>query len=69
MQTLVAGRTSYGYGAILDNLASCSPAGATIDTVNHSSWCAGCAGGRYAVGVLPAVAADYDGYASRVISG
>jgi chaperonin cofactor prefoldin len=65
IETLVGGSSSYGYGAVIDALRSCAGASATAQWVNASSWCRGCGGGNYLVGLLPIVAQDYAAYANR----
>lgn len=67
--TLELGAESYGYGAILSSLRACSAAETTSAAINASAWCRACAGGAYVTGLLPIVRADYQGHASRLISG
>jgi hypothetical protein len=66
--TLRDGSPTYGYGFILDSLASCGSADRTVDAINASSWCAGCAFGGYVTNLLAAVRADYALYAKRLVS-
>ncbi len=63
VETLRLPVASYGYDAILSNLAHCAPA--TTTAINASSWCQGCAGGLYVLNVLPLVQADYAAFSSR----
>jgi len=65
METLQFGATTWGYGAILSDLASCAPAESTAISINASAWCRGCAGGAYVTGVVPLVEADYPRFAGR----
>jgi len=65
VETLVGGSSGYGYGAVIDALRGCASASATAQWVNVSSWCSGCGGGSYLVGLLPVVAQDYATYANR----
>jgi peptidoglycan hydrolase CwlO-like protein len=65
VETLRLPVPSYGYQAILSNLANCAPAKTTAMAINASSWCRGCAGGLYVVNVLPLVQADYAAFSSR----
>ena len=65
VETLVGGSSSYGYGAVIDSLRNCDGASATAQSVNASSWCYGCGGGSYLIGLLPIVAQDFASYANR----
>ena len=65
VETLRLPVASYGYDAILSNLAHCAPATTTATAINASSWCQGCAGGLYVLNVLPLVQADYAAFSSR----
>jgi hypothetical protein len=65
VETLRLPVPSYGYGAILYDLARCAPAATTAMAINASSWCRGCAGGLYVLNVLPLVQADYSTFATR----
>ncbi len=62
VQTLQAGYATFGYGWILYRLGRCDPPEITAGAINASSWCKGCAGGRYVTGIIPLVAADYETY-------
>ena len=65
VETLQIPESSYGYGAILYDLAQCAPAATPATAHNASSWCRGCAGGLYVLNVLPLVQAEYSAFASR----
>ena len=65
VETLRLPVPTYGYQAILSNLANCAPAKTTAMAINESSWCRGCAGGLYVLNVLPLVQADYGAFSSR----
>ena len=57
--TLEHGWSTQGYGWIVYYLQHCADPQATGRAVNASGWCAGCAGGQYVVGLVPAVTAAY----------
>jgi hypothetical protein len=57
-----------GYADIVDSLQACAPAALTVDAINASAWCAGCASGSYVTDLVDLVRADYAGYAGRLIS-
>ena len=63
-ETIEHGWSVYGYGAIVSSLRACASAMATAHAIAASSWCPGCLGGNYVVGVVPKVEADFDTYAS-----
>jgi hypothetical protein len=63
-ETIDHGWDVYGYGAIVRSLRACAPALATAHAIAASSWCPGCLGGNYVVGVVPKVDADLETYAS-----
>jgi peptidoglycan hydrolase CwlO-like protein len=63
-QTLLRGAVSYGYGAIIEALQRCADAIETARAINASLWCRGCTGGAYVTGLIPAVEAYFDRYAS-----
>jgi hypothetical protein len=65
VETLQIPESSYGYGAILYDLAQCAPAATTATAINASSWCRGCARGLYVLNVLPLVQAEYSAFAGR----
>lgn len=56
--TLETGAPEWGYERVLGDLRGCAPAATTLDAVNASAWCRGCAGGTYAIGQLQSVATD-----------
>jgi hypothetical protein len=62
-ETIDHGWDVYGYGAIVRSLRACAPALATAHAIAASSWCPGCLGGNYVVGVVPKVDADLETYA------
>jgi hypothetical protein len=66
--TLERGWTIYGYKRIVTRLENCAPARRTARAIKRSSWCAGCTGGQYVIGLIPEVTADYETYAARFIS-
>jgi len=53
---------SYGYPPILASLRACKAAMTTAWAINASSWCRGCVGGRYEVGLIATVEANYGTY-------
>jgi peptidoglycan hydrolase CwlO-like protein len=55
--------SGYGYEAILSDLASSVDPYTTAGAINASSWCRGCAGGTYVVGLISAVESYYSHYA------
>jgi hypothetical protein len=63
-RTVEHGLEVYGYGAIVDSLRRCDDALVTAEAIAASSWCPGCLGGMYVVGVVPKVDADYAAYAA-----
>ena len=63
-ETIDHGWDVYGYGAIVRSLRACAPALATAREIAASSWCPGCLGGDYVVGVVPKVDADLETYSS-----
>ena len=66
--TLERGRDLYGYDRIFRTLGRCAPPMRIADAIRDSKWCFGCSNGKYVVGVIPSVEADYDAYATREIS-
>ena len=56
--------SGYGYEAILSDLSSSADPYTTASAINASSWCRGCAGGSYVVGLIPAVEAYFSHYAT-----
>jgi hypothetical protein len=63
-ETIEHGWTVYRYGAIVRSLRACASALTTAHAIAASSWCPGCLGGNYVVGVVPKVEADLETYAS-----
>jgi predicted nucleic acid-binding Zn-ribbon protein len=63
-ETIDHGWDVYGYGAIVRSLRACAPSLATAYAIAASSWCPGCLGGNYVVGVVPKVDADLETYSS-----
>jgi hypothetical protein len=57
--TLERGWSTQGYGWIVYYLQHCADPQATARVINASGWCAGCAGGQYVLGLIPAVTAAY----------
>jgi hypothetical protein len=66
VDTLASGAT--GYTDIVDSLQACAPAELTVDAINASAWCAGCAHGTYVTDLVDLIRADYAGYADRLIA-
>jgi peptidoglycan hydrolase CwlO-like protein len=62
--TIRGGMSQYGYGRIVSALAACADPMTTARAINASSWCRGCAGGTYVVGMVPKVEANYSTYAA-----
>jgi peptidoglycan hydrolase CwlO-like protein len=62
--TIRGGMTQYGYGRIVSSLSACADPMTTARAINASSWCRGCAGGTYVVGMVPKVEANYSTYAA-----
>ncbi len=58
-------RPNHGYEKILDGLEKGADAMVTGKAINKSDWCAGCAGGSYVIGIIPAVEKYYDRYAGE----
>jgi peptidoglycan hydrolase CwlO-like protein len=54
--------SAYGYPPILSSLRACKAATTTAWAINASSWCRGCAGGRYEIGLISTVEANYSTY-------
>jgi uncharacterized coiled-coil protein SlyX len=63
-ETIEHGWSVYGYGAVVTSLRACANALTTAHAIAASSWCPGCLGGNYVVGVVPKVEADFETYAS-----
>jgi hypothetical protein len=58
--TLWRGRTSYGYGPVVQGLRACAPPMWTAQAIQASLWCRNCAGGQYLTAIVPAVIADFN---------
>ena len=58
--TLWRGRSSYGYGPVVQGLRACAPPMWTAQAIQASLWCRNCAGGRYLTAIVPAVIADFN---------
>ena len=54
------GATVYGYGAILSGLERCGDPLVTAEAINASSWCSGCAGGRYVIDFIQLVESEFN---------
>jgi hypothetical protein len=65
--TLLGGSSSFGYAAVVSALRSCASATVTATAIRDSSWCSGCGGGAYVLGLLPEVRASWSEHASRLI--
>ena len=63
--TIQNGLDKYRYGAIVESLQRCGDAMETGMAINQSSWCYGCTGGRYVIGIIPVVRAYYERYANN----
>jgi hypothetical protein len=63
--TLRGGWATQGYGWIVYRLSQCADPTVTVQAINASNWCRGCAKGGYVIDTLPFVENDYDGYAER----
>jgi hypothetical protein len=61
-ETIENGWQSYGYGAVIRSMRDCADPLATAQAIAASSWCAGCAGGQYVIGIVPAVEASFETY-------
>jgi hypothetical protein len=61
-ETIENGWDVYGYGAIVRNLRDCAPPMTTAAAIAASSWCSGCAGGQYVLGIVPQVQASFETY-------
>jgi peptidoglycan hydrolase CwlO-like protein len=62
--TIRGGMERFGYSRIISSLSACADAMTTARAINASSWCRGCAGGTYVVGMVPKVRANYATYAA-----
>jgi len=61
-ETIDNGWETYGYGAIVRSMRDCADPLDTARAIAASSWCSGCAGGQYVIGIVPAVEASFDTY-------
>jgi hypothetical protein len=61
-ETIENGWRTYGYGAIIRSMRDCADPLDTARAIAASSWCSGCAGGQYVIGIVPAVEASFDTY-------
>jgi len=61
-ETIENGWDVYGYGAIVRSMRGCAPAMTTAQAIADSSWCHGCAGGQYVLGIVPNVEESFDTY-------
>jgi peptidoglycan hydrolase CwlO-like protein len=59
---LTLNTSSYGYPPILSSLRGCKDVMTTARAINASSWCRGCAGGRYETGLIATVEANFSTY-------
>jgi len=61
-ETIESGWSTYGYGAVIRSMRDCADPLDTARAIAASSWCSGCAGGQYVIGIVPAVEASFDTY-------
>ena len=61
-ETIENGWQQYGYGAVIRSMRDCADPLDTAGAIAASSWCSGCAGGQYVIGIVPAVEASFDTY-------
>ena len=61
-ETIEGGWQTYGYGAVIRSMRDCADPLDTARAIAASSWCSGCAGGAYVVGIVPAVEASFETY-------
>jgi len=62
-ETIENGWDVYRYGAIIRSMRDCADPLATARAIADSSWCYGCTGGQYVIGIVPAVEASFETYA------
>jgi hypothetical protein len=62
-ETVENGWDVYRYGAIIRSMRDCADPLDTARAIAASSWCFGCAGGQYVIGIVPAVEASFETYA------
>ena len=63
-ETIENGWDVYGYGPIIASMRGCDDAMHTARVIADSRWCYGCTGGRYVLGIVPAVEASFETYAA-----
>jgi hypothetical protein len=61
-ETIEGGWQTYGYGAVIRSMRDCADPLDTARAIAASSWCSGCAGGAYVIGIVPAVEASFETY-------
>ncbi|HEX3299181.1 MAG TPA: hypothetical protein VHW68_03640 [Actinomycetota bacterium] len=61
-ETIENGWRDYGYGAVIRSMRDCADPMSTAQAIAASSWCSGCAGGQYVMGIVPAVEASFETY-------
>jgi hypothetical protein len=61
-ETIEGGWQTYGYGAVIRSMRDCADPLNTARAIAASSWCSGCAGGAYVIGIVPAVEASFETY-------
>lgn len=66
--TLERGWDVYRYGEIVRRLRHCRAPKETARAIKRSSWCFGCTGGRYVIGLIGTVKSDYRAYARRDVA-
>jgi len=62
-ETIENGWDVYRYGAIIRSMRDCADPLDTAQAIADSSWCYGCTGGEYVIGIVPAVEASFETYA------
>jgi len=62
-ETIENGWDVYRYGAIIRSMRGCADPLDTARAIADSSWCYGCTGGLYVIGIVPAVEASFATYA------
>jgi hypothetical protein len=63
-ETIENGWQQYGYGAVIRSMRDCADPLDTARAIAASSWCSGCAGGQYVIGIVPAVEASFETYSN-----
>jgi hypothetical protein len=61
-ETIENGWSDFGYGAVIRSMRDCADPLETAQAIAASSWCSGCAGGQYVIGIVPAVEASFETY-------